>query len=103
MLLTDLIFIICVQIDTALLRLAPVLWYAVVDIGLMNDLGDQLRPVFNQWAVGCRDLGAVNGIGRAIFDEEGKESVDRAEQEDDDDGVYDQEYDETATHCIGCV
>lgn len=71
------------QIHTAFLRLPPSLGHSVVDIGLVNDLGYELGPVVNSWRIRRRDLGTVNGVGGAVFDEKGEESEDGADEEDD--------------------
>lgn len=41
-----------------------------------------MRPVVNAWRIRGRDLGTVNGIGGAIFDEESEESEDGADEKD---------------------
>ena len=79
---TDLVLIILVQIDTALLRFSPSLGYGIIDIGLVNYLGDELRPVVNAWRIRGRDLGTVNGVGRAVFDEKRQQGEDGANEED---------------------
>ena len=71
------------QIYTAFLCLPPSLGHGVVDIGLMNDLGDKLRPVVNAWRIWGRDLGTVNGVGGAVFDEQSEKGEDGADEEDD--------------------
>lgn len=70
------------QIHAALLRLPPSLRHRVVDIGLVDDFGYELGPFVNAWRIRGRDLGAVNGVGGAVFDEESKESEDGADEED---------------------
>jgi hypothetical protein len=79
---THLVLIVLVQVDAALLRFSPPLWYSVIDIGLVNDFGDELGPLVNAWRIRGRDLGAVNGVGRAVLDEQSKEGEDGAYEED---------------------
>ena len=43
----------------------------------------------------------MDGVGGAIFDEEGEEGVDGADEEDDNDGVDDEEDGEAAAHFHG--
>lgn len=46
------IFIVRVQVDTALLRLDPDLGNGLILVGLVNDLGDYLRALLDQTGVG---------------------------------------------------
>lgn len=80
---THLVLIILMQVHAALLGLPPSLGHSVVDIGLVNDLRYELRPVVDSWRIRGRDLGTVNGVGRAIFDEKSEEGEDGADEEDD--------------------
>lgn len=101
---TDLVFVIRVQLDTRHLRFPPVLGHAVVDVGLMYDFGDQLRHSVDQRGVRSGDFGAVDGVGGAIFNEEGEEGEDAADEEGDDEEVDGEEDGETTTHgCRGRV
>ena len=79
---THLVLVILMQIHTALLCLPPSLRHGVVDVGLVNDLGDELRPVVDAWGVRGRDVGAVDGVGGAVFDEEGEEGEYGADEDD---------------------
>ena len=81
------VLIILMQIHAALLRLPPLLGHPVVDIGLVNNLRYELRSVIDAWGIRGRDLGTVNGVGGAIFNEEGEECEDGADEEDDYDGI----------------
>ena len=49
----------------------------------MDDLGYELRTVVDAWRIRGGDLCTVNGVGGAIFDEKGKESIDRTNEKDD--------------------
>ena len=60
------------------------LGHAVVYICLVYDFGDQLRSIIDQRRVGRRDLGRVYGVGGPVFDEQGEEGEDGADQEYDD-------------------
>lgn len=79
---THLVLIVLVQVNAALLRFSPSLGYSVIDIGLVDDFGYELGPLVNAWRVRGRDLGTVNGVGRAVFDEQSKEGEDGAYEED---------------------
>lgn len=80
---THFVFIVLMQIHTALLRLPPTLGHSVVDICLVNDLRYELWPVVDSWRIRWRDLGTVNGVGGAVLNEESEESEDGADKEDD--------------------
>ena len=80
---THLVLIVLMQIHTALLRLPPSLRHRVVNIGLVNDLGYELRQVINPWRSRGRDLGTVNGVGGAVLDQKGQESEDGTDEKDD--------------------
>lgn len=86
------------QVDTALLRLPPVFRNTLVDVCLVNNLWDQLRPAIDQRAVGRRDLGAVNGVCGGIFDKEREEREDTADEEGNDEEVDEEEYQEAPPH-----
>ena len=79
---TYLVLIILVQIDTALLGFSPSLGYSIIDIGLVNDFWYELGPFVNAGRIRGRDLGTMNGVGRAVFDEQSKEGEDGAYEED---------------------
>lgn len=50
---------------------------------MVDDLGYELGPVVDSWRIRGRDLGTMNGVGGAVFDEESEESKDGADEEDD--------------------
>lgn len=90
------------QLDTRPLRLPPVLGHAVVDVGLVDDFRDQLGQIVDQRGIGGGDLRAVDGVGGAIFNQEGEEGEDAADEEGDDEEVDGEEDGETTTHdCRG--
>ena len=70
------------QIHAALLRFPPSLRHSVIDISLVNNLGDELRPVVDSGRIRGRYLGTVNGVGGAVFDKESEESEDGADEEE---------------------
>ena len=96
--LTDLVFVILVQFDTRTLRFSPVLGHAVVDIGLMYYFRNQPGHVVDEGRIGSGNFRAVNGVGRAIFDQEGEEGEDTANEEGNDQEVDGEEDGETTTH-----
>jgi hypothetical protein len=69
-----------------------------VDVGLMDYFGDELGHIIDQGRVRGGDLGAVDGIGRAIFDEEGEQGEDAAHEEGNDQDINDEEDGEASTH-----
>lgn len=79
---THLVLIIFVQIDAALLGFSPSLGYSIIDIGLVNDFRYELGPFVNAGRIRGRNLGTMNGVGRAVFDEQSKEGEDGAYEED---------------------
>lgn len=46
------------EVEAALLRSLPVFRQALIDIGLVNDLGNQLGPLADGAGLGSRQLGA---------------------------------------------
>ena len=71
------------QVHAALLGLPPSLRYIFVDVGLVNDFGYELGAVVYSWGIRGRDVGTMNGVGGAVFDEKCQESKDGADEEDD--------------------
>lgn len=66
----------------------------------MDNLGNYLRALFDQAGIGRGELGAVDGIGRGIFDEQGEQGRDAADEEGEDEEVDEQEDDDAATHDV---
>jgi hypothetical protein len=58
----ELVLVVGVQIQAALLRALPVRRDAVVLVRLVNDLGDQLWPLVDGTRVWRRELAAEDGI-----------------------------------------
>ena len=80
---THIVFIVLMQVHAALLGLPPSLRYIFVDIGLVDDLGYELRAVVDSWRIRGRDVRTMNGVGGAVFDKKCQESKDGADEEDD--------------------
>jgi len=97
----DLVLVIRVQIYTALLRALPVLGNALIDVGLVDDLGDQLWAFDDSAGVGSREFSARNDIFTAIDNEELQEGPDivycKAQDYDGDD----EEYSNPSSHGCG--
>jgi len=90
-----------VQVHTTLLSFPPPFRHGVVHISLVYDLWYELRPLVDKWGVGRWDLSRVDGVGSAIFDQEGEECKDGADEEEDNYEIEDEEYCEAAAH--GCL
>lgn len=68
----------------------------------MYDLRYKLRSLLDEWGIRRWYLGRMDRVGCAIFDEEGEEGEDGADEEDDYYEVEEEEYYETAAHvCCG--
>lgn len=61
------VLVIRVQVDTASLSINPNFRDRFILVGLVNDLGDDLRPLLDQTRIGRRKLCAVDCVGRGIF------------------------------------
>jgi hypothetical protein len=70
-----------VQVDAGLLPFLPLWGYRAVDVGLVDDLGYQLRSVLDEIRAGGRNLGAMNGICGTVFEEERDQSAEGIEEE----------------------
>ncbi|KAH9872775.1 hypothetical protein J1614_005169 [Plenodomus biglobosus] len=88
-----LVLVVGVQIQAALLRALPVLGYALVDVCLVDDLGDQLGLLADGARIGRRQLAAEDGIFTARGDQQAQQSPDTVDCEaqhqdgdDDEDG-----------------
>lgn len=92
------VLIIRVQIDTRLLARLPLLGDGGVDVGLVDDLGDELGAVVDEIGAGGGDLGAVDGVGRAVLEQQGDQSAEGIDEEADDQQVDDEEDDGTTPH-----
>jgi hypothetical protein len=94
----QLVFVVGVQVQAALLRALPVRRNAFVLVRLVNDLGDQLRPLIDGARVWRRELAAENGILATGGDEKTEEGPDAVycEAENDDGDEY--EYGDASLH-----
>ena len=90
------------QRQAALLRSLPDRRYARIDIRLMQNLRNQSGElgIVDQSGVRGRELGVRDGVGGAVFEEEGEEGRDLVEGEEDDEEDHAEEDAEAATH--GC-
>ena len=93
-----LVLVVGVLLYAALLGTFPVGGHALVDVCLVDDLGDQLRALADGGRVGGGQFGAQDGILTAVDDEQfqqGPDMVDcKAEQHDG----GDQEYGDASPH-----
>lgn len=96
------VFIILMQIDATLLPSLPSLRNRLIDVRLMYNFRDQLRPILYHIRARGWDLGAVNRISGARLEEQRDKCAESVEEEADDDQVYHQEYNGAATHGGGC-
>ena len=94
-----LVFVVFMKVNTRLLPLLPLHWDTRIDICLMNDLGDQLRPIIDEIRTWRWDLRSRNGVCGAVFEEEGDECAECVEEETNDHQVDDEEDDRSAPHC----
>lgn len=99
---TDLVLVILMQIHAGLLRLAPDFGDALVDVRLMYDLGDQLRPCLDEGRIRGGDFGMLDDVLGAIFDQKGQEGEAGVDEESDDEDVDQQENDQSTPH-DGCL
>ena len=80
---THLILVILMQIHATFLTLPPPFRHRIIHISLMYDFRNQLRAIVNEWGIRRWNLGGVDGVCGAVFDKEGEEGVDGADEEDD--------------------
>ena len=78
---THFVLVVLVQIDAALLRGLPVLRDRVVGVGLVDDLGNQLRPLVDRGRVRHGDVSVRDGIAREILEQERQERVHASNQQ----------------------
>jgi hypothetical protein len=86
------------QVQTTLLPSLPLRRNTRIDIRLVYDLWNQLRPVIDEIRAWRWDLRAVDGIAGAVFEEQGDEVAEGVEQEADYDEVDNEEDDGAAAH-----
>jgi hypothetical protein len=98
----QLVLVVGVQVQATLLRALPVCGYAVVDIRLVDDLGNQLGSVVYGARVWRREFGAENSILATGGNKKPQQSPDtvHCEAEDNDSDKY--EYGDASPHG-GCL
>lgn len=89
------------EIQTALLPCLPSLRNALIDVGLMYNLGNKLFPPVDQLRRRSGNLCTRDGICGAIFKEESNEGAAGVDEESDYRQVDYQEDCCSATHCEG--
>ena len=100
---THLVLVLLMQIHAALLCFPPSFGHSIVDVGLVDDLGYELRAVIDSWRIGGRDLCAVDGVGGAVFDKKGKECENRTDQKDNYTGIDYKKDGEATSHRKGLL
>ena len=86
------------QVDAALLGGLPVGGDALVDVRLVDDLGDQLGRMVDCARVWRRQFPAENGVLAAGCDEEAEQSPDAVDGKAEDDGGDEQEDGDASPH-----
>lgn len=88
----------------AVARANPYLGYALVLVGLVDDLGDQLGPQVDEAGVDPGELDVLDSVIGGILDEQGEQGEDAADEEEDDDRVDEEEDEQAAPHgdCWRC-
>jgi hypothetical protein len=96
--MSHLVLVVWVQVQTALLRSLPVLRYALVDICLVDDLGDQLRSVVDCARVWRWEFAAEDSIFTACGDKQTKKSPYAVYCESKDQNRHQNEYRDATAH-----
>jgi len=96
----QLVLVVGVEVQAALLGALPVQRYTVVDVRLVDDLGDQLRRITNRARVGRREFSAENGILAASRNQKTEQCPYAVYREAEDDDGDEQEYGDASPH--GC-
>lgn len=89
------------EINARLLSTLPLLRDRGVDVGLVDDLGDHLRPVLEEVGARGRDLTAVDGICRPVFEQQRDQRAEGIEEEGNDQEVDHDERDGSPPHGDG--
>jgi len=71
---------------------------ALVDVRLVDDLRDQLRPLADGVGVGCGQLGARDLVLGAIDEQQGEEGPDAVDEQGDNEDIRYQEYEHAFPH-----
>ena len=96
--MTHLVLVVCMQIQTALSGLLPTGRDGVVDVGLMDDLWDQTRLALDQARIRHRQLCPVDRIFRSVFHQQSQQRGHAAHQEGQDQDVDEQEEEKSSAH-----
>ena len=72
------VLVVRVKVQARLLRRKPSGGYRRVDVGLVDDFRYELRRRILQGGIRSWQFGAVDGVGRGIFEEEANKSEDAA-------------------------
>ena len=92
------VLVVLMEVNASLLSNLPLLGDRAVDVGLVDDLGDDLRPVLQEVGARGGDLGAVDGICRPVLEQQRDQRAEGIEEEGDDDEVDHEERDGSSPH-----
>ena len=92
------VLVVMVEVNTTLLSGLPLHRDRLVDVGLVDDLRDHLRPILQEIGARRRDLSAVNGICRPIFEQQRDQSAEGIEEKGNDHEVDHKEGDGSSPH-----
>jgi hypothetical protein len=96
-----LVLIVGVEVHACLLGLLPHIGYALVDVGLVDDLWDQLRAVVDGARVWRREFAAEDGIFATGSDEQTQQSPDAVYREAEYNNGDEDEYGDASAHGDG--
>jgi hypothetical protein len=97
----ELVLVVWVHIQAALLRALPVRRYAIVDVRLVNDLGNQLRSVVYGARVWRREFAAEDSIFATGSDKQAQQGPHTVHCEAEHDHGDEYEYGDASPHS-GC-
>jgi hypothetical protein len=95
------VLIVVVEVNARLLSSLPLRGDRAVDVGLVDDLRDHLRPVLEQIGARRGDLGAVDGICRRILEQQRDQRAEGVEEEGNDHEADHEEGDGSMPHGDG--
>ena len=78
-----LVLVIFMQVHAAFLGLPPLLRHCIINVGLVDDLRNELRTGVDEWRIRGGYISWVDCVCRSVFDKEGEEGEDGANQEGD--------------------
>ena len=90
------------QIDAALLGTLPVRWNALVDVCLVDDLGDQLLAIAGCARVGGRKFAAQNGVFAASRNQQTEQCPDAVDCEAENDNGDKKKDGDASPHVRAC-